>query len=168
MKFCPSCGLEKAAAEFYPNDQTKDGLTVKCRMCAPSYMRRNWSGVPADEKTAAQWAIFKRTKSRAKSAGTIFNIEFEDLVWPDVCPVLGLPLDYRALADKRGPASSRRERVPSIDRIDSSRGYEKENVVVVSWRANRLKNNAAIEELRQLSDFYSNLEKERGRSHNDG
>lgn len=36
---------------------------------------------------------------------------------------------------------------PSLDRIDSSKGYVKGNVRVISARANMLKNNATVEEL---------------------
>lgn len=43
---------------------------------------------------------------------------------------------------------------PSLDRLIPSKGYVKGNVVVVSWRANRLKNNASLADLRALVDFY--------------
>ena len=38
----------------------------------------------------------------------------------------------------------------SIIRIDSALGYTRGNVWVISWRANMLKSNATIAELRQL------------------
>ena len=49
----------------------------------------------------------------------------------------------------------------SFDRIDNSRGYTKDNVVVVSSRANVIKNVANVKELYQVADFYYALEKKR-------
>ena len=39
----------------------------------------------------------------------------------------------------------------SIDRIDSTKGYEKGNVWVISGRANRIKNDATPEELMRIA-----------------
>ena len=74
--------------------------------------------------------MWDSAKSRATEKGREFNIELSDIVIPDFCPVLGVPMDR-----------------PSLDRIDSSKGYVKGNVRVISHRANMLKNNATIEEL---------------------
>ena len=79
------------------------------------------------------------TKSRASRKGIEFNIKVTDLLWPSFCPVLGLELNYY----KAGPVANR----PSIDRIDPTKGYIKDNCRVISFRANLLKSNATIEEL---------------------
>lgn len=39
----------------------------------------------------------------------------------------------------------------SLDRIDSSRGYVKGNIWVISLRANRIKNDSTVEELRLIA-----------------
>ncbi len=41
---------------------------------------------------------------------------------------------------------------PTIDRINSSRGYEPGNIEVISWRANRMKGDATAEEHRKIAD----------------
>lgn len=74
--------------------------------------------------------MYRSAKARAKEKGRDFNIELSDIVIPTLCPVLGTPMVG-----------------PSLDRIDSNKGYVKGNVRVVSKRANMLKNNATIEEL---------------------
>lgn len=92
-------------------------------------------------------------KTRARKNGVEFSLVVEDIVIPEVCPVLGIPLIPCARNHgERGPTEPNS---PTIDRIDNSKGYTKDNVVVVSWRANRLKNNATLEEMRMISDFYS-------------
>ena len=51
----------------------------------------------------------------------------------------------------------RADNAPSIDRIDNNRGYVSGNVLVVSNRANLLKNAASLIEMKQLVAFYENL-----------
>ena len=47
----------------------------------------------------------------------------------------------------------------SFDRIDNSKGYTKDNLVVVSVRVNTIKNVATVKEMYQVADFYYELEK---------
>jgi hypothetical protein len=49
-----------------------------------------------------------------------------------------------------GGTPGNRNASPSLDRIDPSQGYIKGNVVVISHKANRLKNDAGLAELRAL------------------
>ena len=67
---------------------------------------------------------------------------------PDYCPILGVKLNY----DGTGIEGnwSRTENSPSIDRINSSIGYTKDNIHVISWRANRIKNDSTVEELGKI------------------
>jgi len=39
---------------------------------------------------------------------------------------------------------------PSLDRIDNSKGYTKDNVMVISFRANNIKKDANLQELKAL------------------
>lgn len=80
-----------------------------------------------------------RSRSRARKKGFEHNIELDDIVIPETCPLLGISL-YKG-SESVGPNS------PTLDRIDSSQGYVKGNVWVISYRANTIKNDATIEEL---------------------
>lgn len=64
-----------------------------------------------------------------------------------VCPVLNLPLDYNCVGRGRGNPNPAKA---SLDRIDSSKGYEEGNVWIISWRANQIKNDATLDELEKL------------------
>lgn len=78
----------------------------------------------------------------------------ETMEIPDVCPVFGLTLNYNGTGEQ---GFTRGEDSPSIDRIDSSKGYTKENIQIISWRANRIKNDSTPEELRLLADYMEAL-----------
>ena len=92
----------------------------------------------------------KRNNARAK--GIDFDLTISDLYpLPETCPVLGIPLNYGT--GSRGAADN----AMSLDRIDSNLGYVKGNVVMISQRANRIKNDAPVDELRRIYEFYRDL-----------
>lgn len=45
----------------------------------------------------------------------------------------------------------------SVDRIDNTKGYVPGNVIVVSYRANRIKSDADTTELLKIARFYAEL-----------
>lgn len=92
--------------------------------------------------------MLNRARTRAKRKGLSFTIDASHLSIPEICPVLGIKLSLRI--GKRGPCDSS----PTLDRIDSSKGYTPENVEVISWRANRIKCDATPEELSKVARYY--------------
>lgn len=82
---------------------------------------------------------------RAKRKGLEFNLEREDLIVPEVCPVFHIPLKFY-----KGTGKTRQPDSPSVDRIDNTKGYVKGNVRIISNRANVLKSNATLEELEAI------------------
>jgi len=86
--------------------------------------------------------MFRGARQRAKSRGLDFSISVDDIVVPDVCPALGIPL----VRDNIKPCNNS----PSLDRKDNSKGYIKGNVHVISRRANTIKNDSTIEELKMI------------------
>lgn len=98
--------------------------------------------------------IYNRLKSSAKKRGIVFTITKADL-WeidvPITCPILGIPMKVdisRKLSDNS----------ISYDRIDNSKGYEVDNLMILSYRANRLKSDASLQEMKLLAEFYSNVD----------
>ena len=86
--------------------------------------------------------MFWDAKKRAKAKGIPFTIAAADISIPDTCPLLGIPL-------ARSPGF-RTAVSPSLDRIKPELGYVPGNVWVISYRANTLKNDASIDELKRL------------------
>lgn len=95
--------------------------------------------------------VLLRTKTRAKQRNLEFNLELSDIVIPERCPVLGIPL-IPQIGNGRSNDNS-----PSIDRVNNTKGYIKGNVLIVSNKANTIKNNASIEELGKVYEFYKRL-----------
>lgn len=107
------------------------------------YAKRRYHADPefkaSQNKQAAEWAakhplksLFINKKHYAKKYGVPFTITLEDIVIPEHCPVLGIPLVLRG-----GP---RVDGTVSLDQLRPSKGYTPGNVRVISWKANRLKN----------------------------
>lgn len=87
-------------------------------------------------------------KTRASNRGLEFSLSPKDLFpFPKHCPMLGIPLVYLGSNKNRNNAAS-------IDRIDNSKGYIPGNVHIISWRANHIKNDATVEELRAILSYW--------------
>lgn len=92
------------------------------------------------ENSFVEKRILTRVKSRAKRLNIPFNLELADIIIPTHCPVLGLKIQT---GQGYNPVNS-----PSLDRINPKGGYIKDNIRVISNRANLLKSNATVEEMR--------------------
>lgn len=91
-------------------------------------------------------AMLQGARKRAERKGIEFSLVKADIVIPEICPVLGIKITNRFQRKKEGFAFDS----PSIDRKDNSKGYTKENIRIVSARANNLKNNGTLEEFKAI------------------
>lgn len=94
-----------------------------------------------------EWKMHQRAKQRCKETGREFGIEVSDIVIPDVCPILGIKLNMNS-----GKSGAYRNS-PSLDRIDNSKGYTKDNIQVISQLANAMKCHATNEELHKFAQW---------------
>jgi hypothetical protein len=101
-----------------------------------------------------EYKLWTQAKSRARKFNRPFNIEVSDIIIPDICPLLGVPI-FRNV-DKVGSNS------PSVDCIIPELGYTKGNVWVVSYKANTVKGKLS---LIQLQTFVQVLEEKIRRMH---
>ena len=98
-----------------------------------------------------EYKMYARAKSRAKKNNLPFNIELDDIVIPERCPLLGIKIESTEV--RNSPNN------PSLDKIIPEKGYIKGNVWVISNRANTLKNDATIKELKMLVENLENARK---------
>jgi hypothetical protein len=100
-----------------------------------------------EEKSNFFTEKLQRVAVSARQRDKEFSISLDDILLPDYCPVLGIQLDY-------GWPITNLAAVPSIDRIDNAKGYIPGNVLVISNRANKLKNDATRAELLAMARFW--------------
>ena len=88
-------------------------------------------------------------RTRAKKAGYPCTITVDDIDWVTHCPIFGLELDYNSTpTGKRMHA--KRAAFPTLDKRDPFLGYTPGNVFVLSAKANRMKQDATVDQLRAL------------------
>jgi hypothetical protein len=115
--------------------QVREAQAKKSKEFRSKYGRENWY---LDELGRAQSLAFIRKRQNTKYTGWEFTITKDDIEWPSHCPILGIELDWFS--------DYRQDNSPSFDRIDCTKGYVPGNVIICSWRANRIKNNGSSEE----------------------
>jgi hypothetical protein len=106
-----------------------------------------------ENRSALQFLQRRVTKIRSmcKKEGIPCNITADDFVMPEICPVLGIKIEWGAeLVDG----------TPSFDRFDPDGGYVKGNVRIISMRANRLKSNATLADLKAIVAWMEKTDKE--------
>jgi hypothetical protein len=153
---------DRATHRVYMREYRKKNLE-RMRAYELAYYHRKklidprFKSISAKRKLAVQngdhelWAklLLNVVKYRSKKRGIEFNLSYKDIVIPALCPVLGIPLRIgrgRGLDD-----------CASIDRIDPNGGYTKDNIIVVSVRANMIKTNASPDEILKVGNFYKHL-----------
>jgi hypothetical protein len=143
---CVQCVREDNARQIRTRKAERYAANKKWCEAHPEYRtdyRRDWAA-KNPERT-----MLNSARRTAKAKGLPFDLTVDDIVIPNECPVLGIPLLRNG--------TYRLENSPSLDRIIPSKGYVGGNVIVVSWRANRIKCDATVNELKAIASFYANL-----------
>lgn len=148
---CVGCKqlLSQKFFSYKVKEDSTQGIRDRCKSCSAERARKESERRKNNWKYKPSLHMLNNSKQRAKVSGLEHNLTVDDINIPDFCPVLGIKLET---GDRKNHYNA-----PSIDRIDNTKGYIKENVVVVSTRANLLKKDATINELIMLAKFYSEL-----------
>tara|TARA_R110002096_G_C14384408_1_gene706021 strand:+ start:442 stop:849 length:408 start_codon:yes stop_codon:yes gene_type:complete len=85
------------------------------------------------------------SRYRAKKKGLDHDITLDDIIIPYLCPLLKIEM----IKDT--------DTAPSLDRVDSTKGYVKGNVMVISRKANTIKNDATFAEFETIYNNWSTL-----------
>lgn len=115
----------------YKAKKARDWYKKKIRECRKRASERQ----KAKKSNNVQYRLLAQSRRSAASRDIEHSLTEEDIIVPELCPVLGVPMLYKT------PYTA------TIDRIDSTKGYVKGNIQLMSWKANTMKSNATEEEL---------------------
>jgi hypothetical protein len=104
--------------------------------------------------THPEEALLISARQRAAQAGVPFSITIADIIIPQFCPVLGIEL-------RRSKGKGPSDFSPNLDRFVPSLGYVPGNVSVISNKANRIKNDATIEEIERVISWMRSINRSR-------
>jgi len=124
--WCKACCSERAAERYKENPLAFKERKIKSR----SDVRKR---------------LLEAAQARAALKRMSLDITLDDIEVPQYCPVLGMALQINT--------RKAQDNSPSLDRIDSSLGYVKGNVQVISKKANVMKSNASREELLKFANW---------------
>lgn len=169
-KFCPVCEKTKSSDEFYKSTKSlsTDGLQFLCSDCYnyhnsinqgvdPNYFRKLRRDCDEEFNQYLQKqkrensrknhvsTMLANAKKRAIKKGLEFSLTKEDIIIPELCPILGVPF----ITGTKGNYDF----TPTIDRIDNSKGYTKDNIQIISNKANSMKNSADFEMLKNFAQY---------------
>lgn len=135
------CGIicEKATDKLRRKRDPNVYCSKKC-----SLIRRTGKHLITHGKTKSQeYRLYYLSKQRSKQKNIPFNIDVDDIFIPEFCPILNIRLQK----NHTGWAPD----APTLDRIIPKKGYVKGNIKVISGKANVMKNDATIDELKTFT-----------------
>jgi hypothetical protein len=162
-KVCNKCKQLLPVLSFSINKSANDGLQSKCRECDKQYQTkrrlenkeylleygRTYTANKRKDFNYRLQMLVNASKQRAVKYNREHTITLEDIKskYPidGKCPIFGIDLQFNS--------TGFRDNSPSIDRIDSLKGYTLDNIQIISWKANSIKRNASLEELILLVNY---------------
>lgn len=160
---CNCCQEIKNSEDFAKNPRYVGGLHIWCKKCSnftrvqknyhiqsnknkkekmlldPEYRKKINEQKRANSRLNFKQSMLSNAKRRALKKNLDFNLTLEDIVVPDLCPILKIPF----IIGTKGNY----EHTPSLDRINNKLGYTRDNVQIITKKANSMKNSATSEEL---------------------
>jgi hypothetical protein len=159
-KSCKKCGTYE---KYVSNNHCVFCLKEKQRLNGNKYAKkyRQSHKDKINEKNKSEYDqfgkkfiyfMYMRAKKRAKEKCIPFDIELSDIIIPDMCPVLNIK--FAVSNNGKGPGDTS----PSLDRIDSKLGYTKENIKVISFKANRIKSDAEVADVEKVLEYMKSVQ----------
>lgn len=145
-KHCSTCGEYKGLEDFTSSKSQASGKMSYCKSCNNARNKR-YRKVEATLESAAK-RVYSYLCRRVRVKGHDLNFDYKYLVelyetQKGLCVYTGDMLELNA-----GYSNTL-----SVDRVDSSKGYTKDNVVLTTWEVNNCKQDL------ELKDFVTLCEK---------
>lgn len=142
------CDCGKVLTVRRSNLIRKHGAKTKSCGCLKGLNQRT-HGLSIRGQRTPEYAMWQSANHRAKVKSLPFSIEPGDIVIPEFCPVFGTRLETGRCKEK----GKTRANAASLDRVIPELGYVRGNIVVISYRANSIKQNANYLELQRIADW---------------
>lgn len=140
--------IKQVVQQFVPDWKNTCGYFVRNQEKERKY-REKWGLKENTDLYRMQRHKFFGKMANAKRRGKHWDLSFSSIEWPTHCPALGIELDYFPVGMQ--------ENSVSFDCTDPSKGYVNGNVRIISWRANRIKNDSTAEELRKIAAYLDKI-----------
>lgn len=153
---CYECKLIKAAVWKHKNPEKHAAANTKWGKENRLLAHRTQLKMRArDPKMYWARSTFQNAKKRAERKGIPFDLTLEYIynLPESTCPVFGTEFNY--IGNGRITPES-----PSLDRLQPEKGYTVGNVVVLSMKANAIKQNATSNDIRKVADWLQRQEDE--------
>ncbi len=129
-KQCFKCKQIKLLNEFYKHKRMKDGFLNKCKECTKKDVAENTGKYDNTEKGVIR-IIYKTQVGNSKLRGhhlpKYTKKELKDWMYKN---------KYKEIYDAWKKHGYKKDMKPSIDRLDSTKGYSFDNIELVTYREN--------------------------------
>ncbi len=139
-KKCSNCGNEKNVDDFPKDKNNKDGLNSRCKIC--NVLKTKLS---SSKFSGFISKIYNDAVRNAKRRNLYFGITKDDIVdiynsQSSKCAITNINMEYSVMKERQeGDPHILNPYNMSIDRIDSKKGYVKNNIQLVCAFVNRIK-----------------------------
>jgi len=167
-KICRTCKVKKSLDNF----SFRKGRQVYRGQCKPCRGKATYQSEKIRRKNKTIYSniyygdVCQGAKKRAKKRGIEFTLKVADIknCMTDRCPILNIKYELNKPNLKWGNKKGQNNWAtsPSIDRIDNTKGYHADNIIIVCMMANSIKNQATPDQIQKVATFYEKLYNERG------
>ena len=161
-KICQACNENKKFNQYrlVYKKGVRETPTTRGWTASDSSRRYSWCKLCEVRRSSERYRkspfaqMFYLTKKRSIEKNIPFDLDREFIKelykkMPKKCPVLGIDLQYSDVGSKKYQTDNS----PSLDRIDPKKGYTKDNVVIMSNLANRIKTDATADQIEKVWKF---------------
>jgi len=158
IKKCSKCKITKNVKEFYLRPERKNGKGIRstCKSCDRTRKSKYYSTEDGFMKKLFASTNDRRVSTRRHIGHSVdFTREEFFEMWKEYkkqygmfCFYTGIPLNFI-----KSPEQIRGNQV-SVDRIDNSKGYSKNNIIFCSSKANFMKGSVTIDMCSKILALY--------------
>ena len=164
--FCNKCKKWRPASKFNIDNnslhQNRGGLCSECKDCQRQRYYHERQRLFENDDLALRYKLqqaLKGTRRRSKEKNIYNDLTLDYLMYlwekqKGLCALTGIPMTYKFYEGRVNTNLS-------VDRIDSTKGYSKDNVQLVCMAANQMKNDLSMEEFMNMCEVVLALERER-------